>query len=156
MERLLEIEPEAVVCDLHPAYHSVEVAEKMAERKRIPLFKVQHHYAHVASCMAENGYTDPVIGVSYDGTGYGPDGTIWGGEILVADLEGYSREGSIEPFVHAGGDMASKEGWRIAASMDSAIAGRTGPGYPSGKKSYRVYEEQGGQCSKIHKLRQTL
>lgn len=143
MERLLEIEPEAVVCDLHPAYHSVEVAEKMAERKKIPLFKVQHHYAHVASCMAENGYTDPVIGVSYDGTGYGPDGTIWGGEILVADLEGYSREGSIEPFVHAGGDMASKEGWRIAASMDSAIAEELGLGTPQGRKAIEFMKNRG-------------
>ena len=67
--------------------------------------------------MAENDFTGPVIGVSFDGTGYGTDGTIWGGEIMIADTHGFRRAGSIAPFLHAGGDAASREGWRIACSM---------------------------------------
>lgn len=124
MKRLLEIEPEAVVCDLHPGYHTGEVGEKLAREtgEGLQLLKVQHHYAHVASCMAENEYTDNVIGVSFDGTGYGTDGTIWGGEFMIADFDGFRRIGSITPFIHAGGDVASREGWRIAASMGPDLA----------------------------------
>ena len=81
------------------------------------MIQVQHHYAHVLSCMAENDCADPVIGVSFDGTGYGTDGTIWGGEILYADYEHFERIGSIEPFWHVGGDIASQEGFRIAVSI---------------------------------------
>lgn len=116
--RLLEAEPDLVVCDLHPRYRSSAIARELAEKKGIPLVKVQHHYAHVLSCMAENDCTDgPVIGVSFDGTGYGTDGTIWGGEIMIADTHGFTRAGSIAPFLHVGGDAASREGWRIACSM---------------------------------------
>ena len=84
---------------------------------KLPMIQVQHHYAHVLSCMAENDCTGPVIGVSFDGTGYGTDGTIWGGEILYADYEHFKRIGSIEPFWHVGGDIASQEGFRIAVSI---------------------------------------
>lgn len=115
--RLLEAEPDLVVCDLHPRYRSSEIAQELAEKGGIPLVKVQHHYAHILSCMAENDFTGPVIGVSFDGTGYGTDGTIWGGEIMIADTHGFRRAGSIAPFLHAGGDAASREGWRIACSM---------------------------------------
>lgn len=117
MERLLEITPECITLDLHPKYNTGEVARKLAQEKNIPLFEVQHHYAHILSCMAENESMDPVIGIAFDGTGYGTDGTIWGGEILLADDEGFRRMGSIRPFIHAGGDKASREGWRIAAAM---------------------------------------
>lgn len=82
-----------------------------------PIIQVQHHYAHILSCMTENDCEDPVIGVSFDGTGYGTDGTIWGGEILLADYEGFERFGSITPFLQIGGDASAKEGWRIAVSM---------------------------------------
>ncbi len=85
MENLLEVSPSAIICDLHPKYNSTAVAEEMAARKGIPLYRIQHHYAHVLSCLAENDRTDRVIGVSFDGTGYGTDGTIWGGEILLLD-----------------------------------------------------------------------
>lgn len=115
--RLLEAEPDLVVCDLHPRYRSSGIAQELAEKGGIPLVKVQHHYAHILSCMAENDFTGPVIGVSFDGTGYGTDGTIWGGEIMIADTHGFRRAGSIAPFLHAGGDAASREGWRIACSM---------------------------------------
>ena len=117
METLLEVKPEAVVCDLHPKYNSTMVAEDIAQTRGIPIYRIQHHYAHILSCMAENDYADPVIGVSFDGTGFGTDGTIWGGEILVADYNGFTRQCSIEPFVQIGGDSAPRQGWRVAASM---------------------------------------
>ncbi len=110
---LLECQPQIVACDLHPRYNTVTVAKELG----LPLFPVQHHYAHILACMAENDYTEPVIGVAFDGTGYGTDGTIWGGEILQADLAGFTRLGSITPFRQAGGDKASREGWRIAISL---------------------------------------
>lgn len=89
----------------------------MAEELGLPVLRVQHHYAHILSCMAENDCEEKVIGVSFDGTGYGTDGTIWGGELLVADCQGFTRLGSIEPFVQVGGDISAKEGWRIAVSL---------------------------------------
>lgn len=113
MKELLEIEPDCVACDLHPGYHSVHYAEKIG----LPLIQVQHHYAHILSCMAENRYTEPLIGVSLDGTGYGTDHTIWGGEFLIASTKGFNRIGSLSPFIQAGGDISSKEGWRIAVSI---------------------------------------
>lgn len=117
MQTLLEIKPQIVACDLHPKYNATQVAEKIAGEQNLKLLKIQHHYAHIVSCMAENDYTDTVIGVSFDGTGYGDDGTIWGGELLLCDLKGYKREASIKPFRQIGGDASSKEGWRIAVSM---------------------------------------
>lgn len=113
LETLLEVQPEVVVCDLHPQYNSTVVAEELG----LPVLKVQHHYAHILSCMAENDCEEKVIGVSFDGTGYGTDGTIWGGEILMADHQEFTRIGSIEPFVQVGGDVSAKEGWRIAVSL---------------------------------------
>ncbi|MFC2662964.1 MAG: carbamoyltransferase HypF, partial [Eubacterium sp.] len=117
MERLLQIQPDLIVCDLHPAYRSSMTAEELAEHKQIPLVKIQHHYAHVLSCMAENQCLDPVIGVSLDGTGYGTDHSVWGGEFLLADRTGFTRLGSIGSFQQAGGDLASRQGWRIAAAL---------------------------------------
>ena len=112
-QTLLEVEPQVVVCDLHPKYNSTVVAESLG----FPMLQVQHHYAHVLSCMSENDCHEPVIGVSFDGTGYGTDGTIWGGEILLADYQDFIRFGSITPFLQIGGDASAKEGWRIAVSM---------------------------------------
>ena len=110
---VLEVEPEIVCCDMHPKYNSVMVAEELG----LPVVKVQHHYAHILSCMAENDCAEQVSGVSFDGTGYGTDGTIWGGEILLSDLDGFTRVGSVMPFLQVGGDASSKEGWRIAVSL---------------------------------------
>ena len=120
METLLEVRPQAVACDLHPKYNSTAVAEETG----LPVIRIQHHYAHIVSCMAENDWSDPVIGVSFDGTGYGTDETIWGGEIMTADLYGFDRKASIRPFLQLGGDASSREGWRIAASMIYAVIGQ--------------------------------
>ena len=113
LETLLEVEPPMVVSDMHPRYNSTMIAEESG----LPVIKVQHHYAHILSCMAENDCQEPVIGVSFDGTGYGMDGTIWGGEILLADYKAFQRFGCITPFLQIGGDASSREGWRIAVSM---------------------------------------
>ena len=113
METLLETKPELAVCDLHPSYNSSLAAEESG----LPLERVQHHYAHILSCMAENDYHGECIGISFDGTGYGTDGTIWGGEVLKCSPSWFTRLGSIRPFLQTGGDIASKEGWRIAVSM---------------------------------------
>lgn len=123
MERLLEIHPDIIACDMHPGYNTSEMARVIAEREGVPVMEVQHHHAHMVSCMAENEYEGTALGVTFDGTGYGPDGTIWGGEFLLGDEKGYERVGSIAPFIHAGGDIASREGWRIAYSMISTALG---------------------------------
>ena len=123
MERLLEIQPNIIVGDMHPGYNTSEMARVIAEREGVPVMEVQHHHAHMVSCMAENEYEGPALGVTFDGTGYGPDGTIWGGEFLLGDESGYERVGSIAPFIHAGGDIASREGWRIAYSMINTALG---------------------------------
>lgn len=122
MEELLEVSPQIVACDMHPAYNTRAAAEEMG----LPIFLVQHHYAHILSCMAENEWTTEkrVIGVSFDGTGYGTDGTIWGGEILLADYDSFTRWGCIEPFAQTGGDASAKEGWRIAVSLLGKIYGK--------------------------------
>ena len=118
-EGLLEAKPQRVCCDMHPDYNSSEAARSMD----LPVCEIQHHYAHVLSCMAENDYTEKTIGVSFDGTGYGTDGSIWGGEILICDLNGFERAGFITPFIQAGGDISAKEGWRIAVSMIIGLEG---------------------------------
>ena len=122
MEELLETKPQIVACDIHPSYNTRAAAEEMG----LPVFLVQHHYAHILSCMAENEWTTEkrVIGVSFDGTGYGTDGTIWGGEILLADYDSFTRWGCIEPFAQTGGDASAKEGWRIAVSLLGKIYGQ--------------------------------
>ena len=117
MASLLDIHPELIACDLHPRYNTTAVAHELADELGIPVFPVQHHYAHILSCLAENDCHEPVLGIALDGTGYGPDGTIWGGEILHAGLDGYTRLISIDPFDQAGGDKAPREPWRIAIAM---------------------------------------
>ncbi len=110
LESLYDATPDRIACDLHPDYFSTRHA---AERK-IPLVTVQHHHAHVAACMAENGLDGEVLGVSWDGTGYGPDGTVWGGEFLLATRKSYTRAGHLRRFRLPGGDAAVKEPRRSA------------------------------------------
>jgi hydrogenase maturation protein HypF len=109
---LFRIRPEAVAYDLHLEYLSTKYALGLAGRFK--LVPVQHHYAHIASCMADNGVETPVIGVSFDGTGYGSDDHIWGGEFLVADYNGFKRVGHLEYLPLPGGEAAIKKPYRIA------------------------------------------
>lgn len=109
--RLFQIDPEVVVRDLHPGYHSTRLAGELGIARVVA---VQHHHAHVAAVLAEHGMLEPVIGVAFDGTGYGDDGTVWGGELLLADLAGYRRLGNLRPAPLPGGDLAARQPWRTA------------------------------------------
>ena len=111
--RLYSFKPEAVACDLHPDYASTH----WAENSGLPLIRVQHHQAHVAACAAENGAQDAYLGVSWDGTGYGLDGAIWGGEFFRVEGNQYERIAHLRSFGLPGGDAAVREGWRSAASL---------------------------------------
>jgi hydrogenase maturation protein HypF len=115
--RIFRVTPGLVACDLHPGYHSTAFAKRIAERDGIGLVPVQHHHAHVAAVMAEHALDRQVLGVAFDGTGYGPDGSVWGGEFLLADLADYRRIGCLRPFELVGGDKTAKEPWRSAVSL---------------------------------------
>jgi hydrogenase maturation protein HypF len=119
--RLFGIEPQVVAYDLHPEYLSTKYALDLG----LPHCGVQHHHAHIASCLADNGEAGPVIGVAFDGTGYGTDGTLWGGEFLVAGLAGFQRGGHLAPVPMPGGAAAIKQPWRMAAAYLAAA-------YPGG------------------------
>jgi hydrogenase maturation protein HypF len=118
-ERLFRVKPEAIACDLHPNYLATRYALERAERENLPTFNIQHHHAHIAACMAEHGLdgSRPIIGLSFDGTGYGEDGAIWGGEILVADYKSYRRAYHLEYFPLPGGDAAIKKPARTALAL---------------------------------------
>lgn len=122
-EQLFAIKPHALVHDLHPDYSTSRYARKRAEKEGIPLVAVQHHHAHMAACMAEHGLTEPVIGVIFDGTGYGSDGAIWGGEFLVGDLRQFRRAAHLRYVGMPGGERAVREPWRMAAAhlLDSGV-----------------------------------
>lgn len=116
-QRLFDIKPELIACDLHPDYMSTAYAQERSEREGIPLVRVQHHHAHMAACMADNDLKGPVIGLIWDGTGYGTDGSVWGGECLIGDYAGFERFGSIRPICLPGGDLAAREIERTAFSL---------------------------------------
>jgi hydrogenase maturation protein HypF len=111
-----DIPPDIAVVDLHPEYEATKFGKKWAEKDKKILIEVQHHHAHIASCLADNCLDEEVIGVAWDGTGYGADGKIWGGEFLIADLESYERKAHLEYIPLPGGDMAVKEPWRMGAT----------------------------------------
>ena len=113
-ERLFEIRPAVLVHDLHPDYAATVYAVKRAAVEGIRLLGIQHHHAHMASCMAEHGLTGSAIGVAFDGAGFGPEGTIWGGEFLTGGYREYRRAGRLRPVPLPGGDAAVKEPWRTA------------------------------------------
>jgi hydrogenase maturation protein HypF len=119
-KRLFDITPELVAHDLHPDYLSTRYAAGLSG---VELAGVQHHHAHIASCLADNGADGPVIGVAFDGTGYGTDGTIWGGEFLVADLAGFERAGHLAAVPMPGGAAAIRQPWRMAAAYLDAAGG---------------------------------
>jgi hydrogenase maturation protein HypF len=136
--RLFDVDPRVVAYDLHPEYLSTKYALDLPD---VDLAGVQHHHAHVASCLADNGWPTAggrVIGVAFDGTGYGTDGTIWGGEFLVADYAGFERAGHLAPVPMPGGQAAIKQPWRMAAAylegLDAArldVAGRNSDRWPA-------------------------
>ena len=111
LTRILEIQPRLLAHDLHPDYLTTGYANKQVE---LPRLGVQHHHAHIVSCLAENGLTGPVIGLAMDGTGYGIDGQIWGGEILLSDLTSFARAAHLDYVSLPGGDRAIKSPWRMA------------------------------------------
>ncbi len=118
-EKLFRVKPEAIAYDLHPNYLSTRYALQRAEQDDLPTIGIQHHHAHIAACMAEHGLdgSQPVIGLAFDGTGYGEDGAIWGGEILVADYKSYERAYHLEYFPLPGGDAAIKKPARTALAL---------------------------------------
>jgi hydrogenase maturation protein HypF len=111
--KLFRTQPEVVAADLHPDYLSSRYARSLG----IELVQVQHHHAHVASCMAENRLDEPVIGLAFDGTGYGDDGNTWGSEFLVCDYKGYTRRNHFAYMPMPGGDRAAEEPWRMGLSL---------------------------------------
>ncbi|MGH3702247.1 MAG: carbamoyltransferase HypF [Pseudonocardiaceae bacterium] len=111
--RLFDVVPEVVAHDLHPEYLSTKYALELADVETIG---VQHHHAHIASCLADNGAVGPVLGVAFDGLGYGSDGTLWGGEFLLADLTGFQRLAHLVPVPMPGGAAAIRQPWRMAAA----------------------------------------
>lgn len=116
-ESLFGIRPAALVCDLHPDYLSTRCAEQRARRDHLPLLRVQHHHAHMVSCMADNALEGECIGLVWDGTGYGTDGTIWGGECLTGGAEGFARAGSLHPIPLPGGDLCTRQIGRVAHAL---------------------------------------
>jgi hydrogenase maturation protein HypF len=127
LERLLDLRPEIVAHDLHPDYGSTRYAEEQTE---LPRVAVQHHHAHLASCLAENGVEEPAIGVIFDGLGYGADGRFWGGEFLVGNAAGYRRAGHFAYLPLPGGDAATREPLRMALSLLHHAYGRDLPDLP--------------------------
>ena len=124
-ERLFDVHPRLVAHDLHPDYASTAYA---LEREGVRTVGVQHHHAHLAACLAEHGSTAPAVGAIYDGSGYGTDGTVWGGEILVGDLSSADRAGHLLPVRLPGGDRAARQPWRMAAAwLQAAGAARALP-----------------------------
>jgi hydrogenase maturation protein HypF len=126
LSRLVDVRPEVVAYDLHPEYLSTKYALALDGVEHVG---VQHHHAHVASCLADNGVAGPAIGVAFDGLGYGTDGTLWGGELLVADLVGFERVGHLVPVPLPGGSTAIRQPWRMAAAYLDAAYGDGGPGW---------------------------
>ncbi len=118
-EDLFRVAPELIIHDLHPDYLSTRYALERSEVQGIPLYSAQHHHAHITSCLADNNYQsdEPVIGLAFDGVGYGDDGAIWGGEFLIANYSEYTRVGHLDYFPLPGGDQAIREPWRTALSL---------------------------------------
>ncbi|MCH9765163.1 MAG: carbamoyltransferase HypF [Alphaproteobacteria bacterium] len=125
-QKLYDHEPKLLVADKHPEYLSTKLAKVRAQKESLPLIEVQHHHAHIASCMAENSVAldaGPVLGIALDGLGLGDDGTIWGGEFLLADYRNYERLGTFKPVAMLGGAQAIREPWRNAyAHIISAMS----------------------------------
>ncbi len=133
LQHLLAKKPLIIACDLHPDYRSTEYAHRLSDSLGIPLVQVQHHHAHIAACMAEHHLDGEVLGIAWDGAGYGTDGTIWGGEFLRAGYKGFSRVAHLRPFRLPGGEAAAREPRRSALTVLRETLGEeaigTAPGF---------------------------
>jgi hydrogenase maturation protein HypF len=143
-ERLFAVAPQVVAHDLHPEYLSTKHA---VELEGVRLVGVQHHHAHLAACLAEHGETGPAIGVIFDGSGYGEDGTVWGGELLLGDLEDFERVGLLFPVRLPGGDAAVRQPWRMACAWLTAAFGER-PALPRGLRG-RVRNDAWRQVAEL-------
>jgi hydrogenase maturation protein HypF len=123
LQKTFDVQPECVVHDLHPEYLSTQWARERANNCGISRIAVQHHHAHIAACMAEHGVTDQVIGIALDGTGFGSDGTVWGGEVLISDLCDFRRVGHLRALPMPGGSKAVEQPWRMALSAVWSLLG---------------------------------
>ncbi len=145
-KRLLGVEPEVVVHDHHPEYLSTKYA---IDRDTERLIGVQHHHAHLAACLAEHGEQGSAVGAIFDGTGYGLDGTVWGGELLLGDLEGFRRVGMLLPVRLPGGARAIREPWRMACAwLSAADESECPPEIPLALRG-RVEERAWGQVAQL-------
>ncbi len=147
LERLFELQPDVVAHDLHPEYLSSKYARERADPAAsrsslrgeragpgLELLGVQHHHAHLAGCLAEHGETGPALGAIYDGTGYGPDGTVWGGELLLGDLESFERVGYLWPVRLPGGEAAVRQPWRMVCAWLLELGEATGSAGATGAR----------------------
>jgi hydrogenase maturation protein HypF len=126
-EKLFRIEPEIIAYDMHPEYLATKYALQLGAELGLSLVPVQHHHAHIVSCLVENKVEGPVIGVVFDGTGYGTDGAIWGGEFLLADFGSFKRLGHLEYVPLPGGEAAIKKPYRMALSYLYSLLGEDFP-----------------------------
>ena len=151
--RLFGLAPRVLACDLHPDYFSTREAQAMAAERGLPLVRVQHHWAHMAACMADNGLSGPAFGLVWDGTGLGADGAIWGGECLRGGYDGFVRTGSIRPIPLPGGDAAVKQIGRtgLALAWDAGLSAGTLDALPllralPGRAALQTMLEKGIAC----------
>ena len=122
--RWFNIQPAAIACDLHPDYPSTLFASRLGKQLNIPVIRVQHHHAHITSCMAEHGLKEPVLGIAWDGAGFGSDRTIWGGEFLLCDYTSFRRVATLHQFRLPGGDICMREPRRVALSLLYEVFGK--------------------------------
>lgn len=128
--RLFDAKIELAACDLHPDYTTTRMAERFSTLHGVPLIRVQHHHAHLAACLAENGRTEKVIGLTLDGTGYGNDGAVWGGEVLIGDMHSFVRVAHLQETFMPGGELAAKQPWRMALAWLFEAFGADGLALP--------------------------
>lgn len=143
LQQLLQVIPQTITCDLHPDYRSTCFARELAATLSVPLVPVQHHHAHVACCMAEHKLEGEVLGIAWDGAGYGTDGQVWGGECLMANYRQFTRFASLRPFRLLGGEAAMKEPVRSATALLWELMGEAMPEHqlPSWKVSHSQREQ---------------